>query len=217
MINYYFDNTNELKPFTHKLEASDNTAPPDNALRVAPVFKDGHWPCVQNGEWALIEDNRGKTVYNVETRMPVEVDYFGAIHNGFTLLRPFEFCKWDGEKWVLDEEAQQNHKNKKNPIYIVESYKNGDSWYNVYSNGFIEQSSVILAKTPTANAVCGTLINLLIPMKTANYGVSIDKINNGVWGDTDYAYAELDLTAFWLASHSHLVNESLVRWTVRGY
>jgi hypothetical protein len=43
MINYYFDNTNELKPFTHELEANDNTLPPDNALRVEPKFKDGYW------------------------------------------------------------------------------------------------------------------------------------------------------------------------------
>ena len=103
------------------------------------------------------------------------------------------------------------------PIYIVESYIYGNSWYNKYSNGFIEQSGVILARTPTSNAVCGNLINLLIPMNTKNYGVSIDKINNGLWGDIEYAYAELDLSAFWLASYSHTTGEAWIRWTARGY
>ena len=104
-----------------------------------------------------------------------------------------------------------------NRIYIVESYVHGDSWYNKYSNGFIEQSSVILAKTPYANAVCGTLINLLIPMKTQNYGVSIDKINNGIWGDIEYSYAELFLASLWLASYSPVAGEAWIRWTVRGH
>ncbi|MFQ0973176.1 hypothetical protein [Gilliamella sp. CG35] len=103
------------------------------------------------------------------------------------------------------------------PIYIVESYVNGDSWYNKYSNGFIEQSGVIIARTPNANAVCGNLINLLTPMKTGNYGVSVDKVNNGLWGDIEYAYAELYLTSFWLASYSHTTGEAWIRWTVRGY
>ncbi|MCX8597556.1 hypothetical protein J3U25_09370, partial [Gilliamella sp. B3493] len=103
------------------------------------------------------------------------------------------------------------------PIYIVESYIYGNSWYNKYSNGFIEQSGVILARTPTSNAVCGNLINLLIPMNTKNYGVSIDKINNGLWGDIEYACAELDLSAFWLASYSHTTGEAWIRWTARGY
>ncbi|WP_167370061.1 hypothetical protein [Gilliamella bombi] len=39
MINYYFDNKNELRPFTHELEANDDTLSPDNALRIAPEFK----------------------------------------------------------------------------------------------------------------------------------------------------------------------------------
>ena len=104
-----------------------------------------------------------------------------------------------------------------NRIYIVESYVHGDSWYNKYSNGFIEQSSAILARTPTSNAVCGTLINLLIPMKTQNYGVSIDKITNGLWGDIEYSYAELYQPSFWLASYSPVAGEAWIRWTVRVY
>ncbi|QYN44512.1 tail fiber assembly protein [Gilliamella sp. ESL0441] len=114
MINYYFDNTNEFKPFTHELEANIDTLPPDNALRIPPEFKNGCWPCEQNGTWILVEDNRGKTVYNINTKESSTVDYLGKIKEGHTQLEPFEFCKWDGKKWILDEEEKRDFKIKKN-------------------------------------------------------------------------------------------------------
>lgn len=107
MINYYYDNTNEFRPYTHQLDANDDTMPPDNALRVAPEFRSGHYPCEKNGEWILIEDHREKTAYNIETQEAIEIDYLGKIKAGFTLLQPFEFCKWNGEKWILDEEQKK--------------------------------------------------------------------------------------------------------------
>ena len=114
MINYYFDNTNALKPYTHQLDANDDTLPPDNALRIPPEFKNGYWPCEQNGKWVLVEDHRGKTVYNTETKELVKIDYLGEIKAGFTLLEPFQFSKWDGKKWVLDEDEQNAFKIKQN-------------------------------------------------------------------------------------------------------
>ena len=114
MINYYFDNTNELKPFTHELKANADTLPPDNALRKTPEFKEGYWPCEKNGKWILIEDNREKTVYNIETKSAEKIDYLGKIKEGYTPLKPFEFCKWDGKKWILDEEKKQEFIVKKN-------------------------------------------------------------------------------------------------------
>lgn len=74
-----------------------------------------------------------------------------------------------------------------------------------------------MVKTPIAKAVCGTLINLLKPMSTQNYGVSIDKLNSGAWGYTEFAYAELSKPSFWLASYSTMIDEGWIRWTVRGY
>ena len=108
MINYYYDNTNDLKPYTHQLEANDDTLPPDNALRIAPTFKEGYCPCEQDGKWIQVEDNREKTAYNIETKEAVEIDYIGQIKEGFTLLEPFEFCKWEGNKWILDEAAKKS-------------------------------------------------------------------------------------------------------------
>ncbi len=104
-----------------------------------------------------------------------------------------------------------------NKVYVVESYHYGTEWYRVYSDGYIEQSGALIVKTPSANEVCGTLINLLKPMNTQNYGVSIDKIHSGAWGITEFAYAELYQSAFWLASYSNMIDEGWIRWTVRGY
>ncbi|OCG77402.1 hypothetical protein A9G42_05720 [Gilliamella sp. Nev6-6] len=103
-------------------------------------------------------------------------------------------------------------------IYIVESYANGNGWYNVYSNGFIEQSDAQFIDTANINAVCSNFINLLKPMNTQNYGVSIDKISSGPWAQTEFAYADAGSTGFWLTSFTpSIAGRVLVRWTVRGY
>ena len=116
MINYYFDNTNALKPYTHQLDANDDTLPPDNALRVKPKFKDGFHPCEKNGTWVLVEDHRDKTVYNIETKESFKIDYLGEIKEGFTSQKPFQFSKWNGKKWILDEDEQNTFKIKQNKM-----------------------------------------------------------------------------------------------------
>ena len=109
MINYYFDNTNEMRPYTHQLDANDDTLAPDNALRIEPKFKDGFHPCENNGEWVLVEDHRGENAYSIETQESSKVDYLGTIKAGFTLLEPFQFSKWNGKEWVLDIDAKNTH------------------------------------------------------------------------------------------------------------
>ena len=114
MINYYFDNTNEMRPYTHQLDANDGTLPPDNALRIVPEFKEGYHPCEKNGIWLQVEDHRDEIVYDIETKASAKVDYLGEIREGFTLLEPFPFSKWNGKKWILDEDEQKAFKIKQN-------------------------------------------------------------------------------------------------------
>ncbi|OTP90473.1 hypothetical protein B6D12_06215 [Gilliamella apicola] len=114
MINYYFDNTNELNPYTYQMYAHDGTLPPDNALRIEPEFRDGFHPCAKNGEWILVDDHRGTTVYNIETKEAVKINELGAIKPGFTLLKPFDFCKWNGTEWILNVDEQNAFKIKQN-------------------------------------------------------------------------------------------------------
>lgn len=116
MINYYFDNTNALKPYTHQLDANDDTLPPDNALRIAPEFKEGFHPCEKNGTWVLVEDHRDEIVFDIETKESFKIDYLGEIKEAFTSLEPFQFSKWNGKKWVLDEDEQNAFKVKQNKM-----------------------------------------------------------------------------------------------------
>ncbi|MBI0154098.1 hypothetical protein [Gilliamella sp. W8128] len=104
-----------------------------------------------------------------------------------------------------------------NRIYVVESYCDGYSWYRVYSDGFIVQSSTALIGIPNANVVCGTLINLLKPMRTLHYGVSIDKLYSGAWGMNAFSSSELYQSSFWLAAYSTIACDGWIRWTVQGY
>lgn len=102
-------------------------------------------------------------------------------------------------------------------IYVVESYHEGYSWYRVYSDGFIVQSSTALIGIPSANEVCGALINLLKPMKTQSYGVTVDKLYSGAWGVNAFSSSELYQSSFWLAAYSTIASEGWIRWTVQGY
>ncbi|PLY36013.1 phage tail protein [Pectobacterium carotovorum] len=57
--------------------------------------------------WDVVPDHRGQTVYSTETRQAQTVTQFGGLPEGVTLLKPAsEFDVWNGEKWVLDKEAQ---------------------------------------------------------------------------------------------------------------
>lgn len=63
---------------------------------------------VWNGsEWRTEEDHRGETVYSTENQQSFIVEAIGPYPSGFTPLKPeSQFDKWDGDKWVLDEQAQ---------------------------------------------------------------------------------------------------------------
>lgn len=60
-MNYYFDDTHPLSPFTHAAEANPGSVPPKNALRdTAPEMLSGYWPCAGKDAWIQIEDHRGE-------------------------------------------------------------------------------------------------------------------------------------------------------------
>lgn len=107
MINYYFNNAHPLRPFVHSLEANTDSIAPDNALRIAPEFKDGFWACEKNGEWIQVIDLRGRKAYDKQTAIEVEVKALGALPDELTLLEPMtEFDYWDGQGWITDTDKQ---------------------------------------------------------------------------------------------------------------
>lgn len=58
--NHYFDQNDQIKPYTHSLGANPGSLPPANAVRVAPEMADGFWPCWDGEKWVQIEDHRGQ-------------------------------------------------------------------------------------------------------------------------------------------------------------
>ena len=164
-------------------------------------------------EWASTVDNSNfiKKTGDEKQRIDGQLDVNKLTENGQSVITDLT----DVNNKITSINTNVNILN--NRIYVVESYHYGTEWYRVYSDGYIEQSGALIVKTPTASAVCGTLINLLKPMNTQNYGVAIDKVNSGAWVSTEFSYGTLNKSSFWLASYSTTINEGWIRWTVRGY
>ncbi|PZL88311.1 phage tail protein [Pantoea sp. ARC270] len=62
----------------------------------------------QGGGWLSMPDHRGETVYPVYGGAPVKITALGDYPADTTTQAPATtFDKWDGEKWVTDNDAQQ--------------------------------------------------------------------------------------------------------------
>ncbi|CCW31086.1 putative tail fiber protein of a prophage [Xenorhabdus nematophila F1] len=60
--------------------------------------------------WIHQPDYRGKTGYHTQTRAPQNVQQFGPLPAGLTLLKPqTEFDQWDGQQWITDTAAHHQH------------------------------------------------------------------------------------------------------------
>ncbi|HEK2814951.1 TPA: tail fiber assembly protein [Proteus mirabilis] len=58
--------------------------------------------------WEIVDDCRGLTAYNTQTKQPIIIDFMGPLPESLTLLKPnSEFDKWDGKNWIVDTEAQK--------------------------------------------------------------------------------------------------------------
>jgi len=80
---------------------------PANATTIKPLeTKKGFTICFNDDKWEYVEDNRNKTVYSIEDKTESLVDYLGAIKDGFTLLVPAQFDKWEVDKWVEDTKTK---------------------------------------------------------------------------------------------------------------
>lgn len=78
-------------------------APPDAPDGFVAVF-DG-----QTGKWALAEDHRGKTVYDIHTGEAIEINTLGNLPDDVVSVAPDGvYVKWDGKAWVHDAGAEKN-------------------------------------------------------------------------------------------------------------
>ncbi|OCG09692.1 tail fiber assembly protein [Gilliamella apicola] len=85
--------------------------PQGSACLDAPTPVDENCAIVRiKNSWTYPTDNRGQTVYIIATGEKHIFNKLGDIPPDYTLLAPTsEFDSWDGEKWVLDTDKQQQH------------------------------------------------------------------------------------------------------------
>ena len=106
MQNHYFDATDPLHPYLYSTAANPDSMPPDNALRIGPIHRDGFWPCETDGQWQYLPDHRGKTAYRTEDGAEVQIEQVGELPAHLTLTAPpSELHQWNGKTWTLSKEA----------------------------------------------------------------------------------------------------------------
>lgn len=88
MQNHHFDATDPLHPYLYSTAANPDSMPPDNALRIGPIHRDGFWPCETDGQWQYLPDYRGKTAYRTDNGQPETVQTVGELPAHLTLTAP---------------------------------------------------------------------------------------------------------------------------------
>ena len=101
---------NEEEPYTTKIDTpvyepsggKPDIAPPDIPAGFVAVFNS------DEASWHLVEDHRGKTVYDVASGDALFISELGPLPENVTWLSPEgEFQKWNGTVWVKDTEAEK--------------------------------------------------------------------------------------------------------------
>ena len=81
-----------------------HTGLPANSTDIAPP----DIPAGFEASWHLVEDHRGKTVYDVASGGELFISELGPLPENVTWLSPEgEFQKWNGTAWVKDTEAEK--------------------------------------------------------------------------------------------------------------
>lgn len=80
-------------------------------LDTPPQPEDGKAIVRQNGAWAFVDDLRGTTAYNKQTKQSEVISVLGPLPSELTLIAPTsQFDVWDEESgnWVKDAQAEQD-------------------------------------------------------------------------------------------------------------
>lgn len=72
-----------------------------------PPHKDGFARVREGLLWIYVEDHRGQIMYSTADKSPSKIDFFGAVPEGYTLIKPEPFSVWKKTKWVDDLDAKK--------------------------------------------------------------------------------------------------------------
>ena len=93
--------------------------------------------------------------------------------------------------------------------YVVESYTNGENWYRIYKNGWVEQGGSVEGGSIT------NVVNLLLPMFNANYDVSLTAANI-TQSNYNLVLNNKTETGFEIYANGEGAKASKKYWAVRG-
>ena len=90
-----------IPPHTGLPANSTDIAPPDIPAGFVAVFNS------DEASWHLVEDHRGKTVYDVASGDALFISELGPLPENVTWLSPEgEVQKWNGTSWIKDTEEE---------------------------------------------------------------------------------------------------------------
>lgn len=104
---YVADNQGIYSHSTQEFVA-EGTGLSTGAYLDAPPEPKTDFAIVRDGlRWEYVPDYRGQTYYDIATGEAITINELGKIPQNLTALKPLNTpCKWDGRKWVVDEDKQ---------------------------------------------------------------------------------------------------------------
>jgi len=67
-----------------------------------PTIPTGFAVVFNGTTWDLLEDHRGDTVYDTDTKEQLAYGEIGIIDSQYTTIAPLEFSTWNGNAWIVD-------------------------------------------------------------------------------------------------------------------
>jgi|GEM_PF-2421426 len=86
----------------------DNFLAPANSTIIKPLDPKMGFTCIFNGKEWEYRDNRVYILYNTQTKERLE-SLGEPTKEGYTNLEPFEFSKWEVDRWVVDLKLFKKH------------------------------------------------------------------------------------------------------------
>lgn len=85
---------------------------------VPRIKKEGFSQIRKENKWEYIEDHRGE-IFSIHDGFGKYHSELGPLPEGYTKLKPGDFQKWDGKKWVDDAEAKKEFNRQINNNTII--------------------------------------------------------------------------------------------------